>query len=110
MNNIFFFFNFLVTEKSDKENLDDDVEEIEAKKRKMEEDEEIEKSKEEEREEENNSPVGIQGGILVYHKTRKAIKKSVRWQTDKDLEMIKYFELDETERGKYITYIFFYKY
>ncbi|PSN43441.1 hypothetical protein C0J52_02645 [Blattella germanica] len=37
-------------------------------------------------------------GVLIYHKLRKGPKKSVRWKAEKDLETIKYFELDETER------------
>jgi hypothetical protein len=40
-------------------------------------------------------------GVLIYHKTKKGPKKVVRWKQEKDLETIKYFELDETERGKY---------
>jgi hypothetical protein len=40
-------------------------------------------------------------GVLIYHKTKKGPKKSVRWKQEKDLETIKYFELDETERGKH---------
>jgi hypothetical protein len=40
-------------------------------------------------------------GVLIYHKTKKGPKKVVRWKQEKDLEVIKYFELDETERGKY---------
>jgi hypothetical protein len=40
-------------------------------------------------------------GVLIYHKTKKGAKKVVRWKQEKDLEVIKYFELDETERGKY---------
>jgi hypothetical protein len=40
-------------------------------------------------------------GVLIYHKTKKGPKKIVRWKQEKDLETIKYFELDETERGKY---------
>jgi hypothetical protein len=39
-------------------------------------------------------------GVLIYHKTKKGTKKVVRWKQEKDLETIKYFELDETERGK----------
>jgi hypothetical protein len=41
-------------------------------------------------------------GVLIYHKARKGPKKIVRWKQEKDLETIKYFELDETERGKWI--------
>ncbi|XP_069697573.1 serine/threonine-protein phosphatase 1 regulatory subunit 10 isoform X2 [Periplaneta americana] len=37
-------------------------------------------------------------GVLIYHKTKKGPKKMVRWKPEKDLETIKYFELDETER------------
>lgn len=37
-------------------------------------------------------------GVLIYHKLRRGPKKSVRWKTD-NLEDIRYFELDETERG-----------
>jgi len=39
-------------------------------------------------------------GVLIYHKSKKGPKKVVRWKQEKDLETIKYFELDETERGK----------
>jgi hypothetical protein len=37
-------------------------------------------------------------GVLVHLKSRRQ-KKSVTWKDD-GLETIKYFELDETERGK----------
>jgi hypothetical protein len=40
-------------------------------------------------------------GILIYHKTKKGPKKVVKWKQEKDLEIIKYFEMDETERGRY---------
>ncbi|GLH01293.1 Uncharacterized protein GBIM_07465 [Gryllus bimaculatus] len=43
-------------------------------------------------------PSGHPKGVLVYHKSRKGPKKLVRWKPEKDLETIKYFELDETER------------
>lgn len=36
-------------------------------------------------------------GVLVHPKSKK-VKKSVTWKED-GLECIKYFELDETERG-----------
>lgn len=37
-------------------------------------------------------------GVLVHFKSRRGPKKSVCWRGDKDLEAIRYFELDETER------------
>ncbi|KAJ9595970.1 hypothetical protein L9F63_012863, partial [Diploptera punctata] len=37
-------------------------------------------------------------GVLIYHKTRKGPKKVVRWKQEKELETIRFFELDETER------------
>lgn len=48
-----------------------------------------------------NAPGKYPKGVLIYHKTKKGPKKVVRWKQEKDLETIKYFELDETERGKY---------
>lgn len=38
-------------------------------------------------------------GVLVYVKKKKGLKKSVMWKIDSELEAIRYFELDETERG-----------
>lgn len=48
-----------------------------------------------------DAPKKYPRGVLIYHKTKKVSKKVVRWKQEKDLENIKYFELDETERGKY---------
>ncbi|XP_021939926.1 serine/threonine-protein phosphatase 1 regulatory subunit 10-like isoform X3 [Zootermopsis nevadensis] len=45
-----------------------------------------------------NAPGKYPKGVLIYHKTKKGPKKVVRWKQEKDLETIKYFELDETER------------
>lgn len=42
----------------------------------------------------------IPKGVLVYVKKRKGPKKSVQWKAEKDLETVRFFELDETERGK----------
>lgn len=42
--------------------------------------------------------VRLPKGVLIYHKTRKGPKKNVRWKAEKDLEDIRFFELDETER------------
>jgi hypothetical protein len=48
-----------------------------------------------------DAPAKYPRGVLIYHKTKKGPKKVVRWKQEKDLETIKYFELDETERGKH---------
>ncbi|XP_049788424.1 serine/threonine-protein phosphatase 1 regulatory subunit 10-like [Schistocerca cancellata] len=42
--------------------------------------------------------VRLPKGVLIYHKTRKGPKKNVRWKAEKDLEDVRFFELDETER------------
>lgn len=42
--------------------------------------------------------LGAFKGVLVHFKSRRGPKKSVSWRGDKDLEAIRYFELDETER------------
>jgi hypothetical protein len=55
----------------------------------------------EEKESTEDAPRKYPRGVLIYHKTKKGAKKVVRWKQEKDLEIIKYFELDETERGKY---------
>ena len=44
--------------------------------------------------------LGSLKGVLVHFKSRRGPKKSVCWRLDKDLEAIRYFDLDETERGK----------
>lgn len=38
-------------------------------------------------------------GILTYMKKYKTTKKSVKWLPDKELTSVRFFELDETERG-----------
>ncbi|KAF6215208.1 hypothetical protein GE061_009960 [Apolygus lucorum] len=37
-------------------------------------------------------------GVLVYVKKKKGLKKNVMWKIDSELEAVRYFELDETER------------
>uniref|UniRef100_A0A0K8SQU9 Serine/threonine-protein phosphatase 1 regulatory subunit 10 n=1 Tax=Lygus hesperus TaxID=30085 RepID=A0A0K8SQU9_LYGHE len=37
-------------------------------------------------------------GVLVYVKKKKGLKKNVVWKMDSELEAVRYFELDETER------------
>ncbi|BES89146.1 protein phosphatase 1, regulatory subunit 10 [Nesidiocoris tenuis] len=37
-------------------------------------------------------------GVLVYVKKKTALKKSVMWKPDSELESVRFFELDETER------------
>jgi hypothetical protein len=42
-------------------------------------------------------------GVLVIHRSTRItdrVKKSVRFKSDEDLVSVRYFELDETERGK----------
>lgn len=45
-------------------------------------------------------------GVLVHFKSRRGPKKSVCWKEEKELEDIRYFEMDETERGNSILIIF----
>lgn len=41
-------------------------------------------------------------GVLVIHsQMKRRVKKSVQWKTEDELEMHHFFELDETERGKF---------
>jgi hypothetical protein len=42
-------------------------------------------------------------GVFVIHRSTRItdrVKKSVRFKSDEDLVSVRYFELDETERGK----------
>lgn len=77
--------------------------ETEDTKTEIKEEQDVEKTEEKEEENENvlteNVVKEIDGlrGVLVYHK-RKGPKKSVKWRGDSELEEVKYFELDETER------------
>ncbi|XP_067001508.2 serine/threonine-protein phosphatase 1 regulatory subunit 10 isoform X1 [Anabrus simplex] len=91
----------LEDEEDDSEDIDDkDLDESEEKRRRL--------SKEDisgssvssspKRESTEDKSQRYPGGVLIYHKLRKGPKKTVRWKPEKDLEVIKYFELDETER------------
>lgn len=49
-------------------------------------------------------------GVLVIHRSTRItdrVKKSVRFRSEEELVSVRYFELDETERGSKIVLYFY---